>query len=201
MKLNLTPNGEAMVTLVALGEAEDQARERISAVELEARQASTELAEAREALVELEAGSPTAPERKQAETRLSRAEEAAKQPWPQRVEGAQRAAREAHHALQRYAAEHLADLVAEIEETGAAVAEHVNACAEAFIEAVDRRAQVEATLTQVVALTRMMSPNDISRAQSDEARQSVQRFLAGGGEDAPIVRIELPEAPEAVPAA
>jgi hypothetical protein len=201
VNLTLAPVGEAMTTLLALAEAEDNARERIDHVDTEQRQAAIELAEAREALealVQLEAGTPTAQERKQAEMRLTRAEQKAAERWPERRQGAERAARDARHTLQRYAAEHEAELVAEAEERGRDAAGQVDHTGEAFMAACGRRDQAERDLTAIVALIRPMSPGDISRARSDEARQAVQRFLAQGGEDAPTLRVPVAES---VPAA
>lgn len=196
MKLAATvPVGEAMRELLELAQAEEQARSRVDDVERQARSATANAAEAREALIQLEAAGPSPQQRKQAEARLAKAEEAAGQPWRERIDGAQRAARDARHTLVRHAAEHLDDLVAEIEESGRAAAEQVDHAAEAFVAAIDRRMAVERDLIQIVALTRTMGPNDVSRARSDDARQAVRRFIAQGGEDAPTLRIA------AVPAA
>jgi hypothetical protein len=191
VKLQLVPAGEAMATLAALGEAEDQARARIDQVDAQTRAAHTEVNEAREALVQLEAGSPTPSERKQAEARLAKAEQAAAERWPERRQGAERAARESRQTLQLYAAEHLPELVAEVEETGAAAAEQVNACAEAFLEAMKRRDEVERNLTQIVALTRSMQPNDYNRSVADDARRAIRALLANGGEVGPALRVTV----------
>jgi hypothetical protein len=201
VKLALAATGEEMVMLVAFGEAEEQARERVTAVETAARQATADLAEAREALVQLEAGSPTTQERTKAEKALAQAEENAAKPWRERLEGAQRGAREARQSLARFAREHRAALVAEVEERGRDVADQVDHAGEAFIAAINQRMVVERDLTAIVALTRPMQPGDISRARSDEARQAVARFLQLGGEDGPTLRIETPEAIPEVTAA
>jgi hypothetical protein len=196
MRIAVEPRGEAMVKLVRLGQAEEELRARVGQVDVDARRAGAELVAAREALVELErragADGPTAQQRKQAEARLTKAEEAAAAPWTQRHQGAEAAARDGRHALQRHAALHLDELVAEIEENGRAVAEQVDHAAEALLAAIDWRAQVEATLTQVVALTRLMSPGDISRTSTDEVRIAVQGFLGAGGEVGPTVRVTVP---------
>src|SRR5262245_47708850 len=100
MELALQPRGPAMQTLVELAEREQQLRGRIDEVEHAARSAGEELVAAREALIALEAGEPTTPQRKQAEARLAQAAEVAAQPWRERVAGAERAASDAHHAVQ-----------------------------------------------------------------------------------------------------
>jgi hypothetical protein len=73
--------------------------------------------------------------------------------------------------VQLHAATHLGELVAEREEDGRAAAEQVNAAGEAFLAAVQRRAETERALIEIVALTRPMNPNDVSRSRSDEARK------------------------------
>jgi hypothetical protein len=191
VKLQLVPIGEAMATLAALGEAEDQARARIDQVDAQTRAAHTEVNEAREALVQLEAGSPTPGERKQAEARLAKAEQTVAERWPERRQGAERAAREARQALQLYAAEHLPELVAEVEEEGRAVAEQVDHACEAFLAAMKRRDEVERNLTQVVALTRSMQPNDYNRSVADDARRAIRALLANGGEVGPALRVAV----------
>ena len=83
----------------------------------------------------------------------------------------------------------LDELVAELEEDGRAAAEQVNRAAEAFLARVQRRAEVDQALTEIVALTRRMRPGDITRARSDQAAQEVDALLQQGGEAAPALRI------------
>src|SRR4051812_27557564 len=117
-----------MEELVALAGREDELRAKVDEVGRDARRASEELAEAREALIELErhAGAgekSSAQERKAAETRLAKAQQEAAAPWGERLAGAERAAADDRGAIQRHAAEHLDELVAELEESGADAAE------------------------------------------------------------------------------
>jgi hypothetical protein len=97
----------------------------------------------------------------------------------------------------------LDELVAEIEEDGRAAAEMVNAAAERFLEAVERRAQVERELTSVVALTRpTMRPGDVTWPRSDQAAAEVRALLERGGEVGPVLRLREPihgELAEAAP--
>jgi hypothetical protein len=185
MKLALAPVGDAMTTFLALGEAEDVARARIGDVDAQARRAAAELAESREALIQLEAGAPTVQERAAAEKRLARAEQTAGERWPERHAGAERGALDARHALQRFAAEHLDELVNEVEEAGAAAAEQVNHAAGLFLRSLERRDQIERDLISIVALTRMMKPGDTNRSNADDARRAVQTLLQNGGEVGP----------------
>jgi hypothetical protein len=196
MRLAVEPHGAAMFEFVRLGEVEEELLARVDRVGAEARLAAAELAAVREELTELErkagAGGPSAQQRAAVEKRLVRAEEAARQPWAERRAGAERAARDGRQAIQRHAAKHLDELVAEIEEAGVAAAEQVDYAAEAFVAAVERRAQVDRILTEVVALTRPMSPGDITRSGADEAVAAVRTLLERGGEVPPALRITVP---------
>jgi hypothetical protein len=185
-----------MKELVELVQGEDEARARVDEINRQARAATQEVADAREALIQLErqAGGITMAQRRKAEARLSLAEEAAAAPWRERRAGAEHAARDAHHAVQLHAAQHLNELVAELEEDGRAAAEQVDHAAQAFLDAVQRRAEVDRALTETVALTRAMRPGDIARGRSEEATRAVTALLQRGGEAPPAVRIELPVA-------
>ena len=187
MKLALSPVGDAMTELARLDQAEEKARARIAQVSTDERAAYQERDQAREALVQLEAGEPAAQDRAAAEKRLAQAEQATQARWPERRAGAERAAREAHHALVRHATLHLDELVAEVEEAGAAAAEQVDACAKQFLDAVARVHEVERTLTSLVALTRRMQPGEISRSRADQARMAVCALLDAGGEAPPVL--------------
>jgi hypothetical protein len=162
----------------------------------QARAAGAELVEAREALVALEsrtgAGKVLAAERKKAEERLAAAESLYAEPWSEQRRGAERGAADAHAEIARCAAEHLAEIVAVIEEDGRVAAEMVDAAAERFIDAVERRAEVERALTEVVALTRPMRPGDVTWPRSDQAVIEVRALLERGGEAPPTRRIMVP---------
>jgi hypothetical protein len=184
-----------MKELAELVQREAEARARVDEIGREARAAAEEVAAAREALVQLERHARdgvTVAQRAKAEKRLTLAEERAEERWRERRAGAERAAMDAHHAVQLHAAEHLPELVAELEEDGRAAAGQVDAAAQAFLDAVGRRAEIDRALTEVVALTRHMRPGDIARARSHEAAQEVRALLQQGGEAAPVLRVELP---------
>jgi hypothetical protein len=197
MELALEPRSEAMTELVRLSAAEQELQRRVDLVGGETRRATSELAEAREALVELErnagAAGPSVQQRAAAEKRLARAEEAAGQPWRERIAGAEHAVRDARSAVRLHAAQHLDELVDELEQAGAEAAELVDAAAESFVAAVERCEAAERDLIATVALTgRAMTPNDVNRLRSGEAAQAVRQFLAQGGEQAAALRIARP---------
>jgi chromosome segregation ATPase len=195
----LAPCGEAMVELVRLREREREAHTRVDEVGRQAREASAELAAAREQLTEFERKGDGRPvDRRKLEQRLAETEARATEPWRERRAGAERGAQDARTAVARYAAEHLDELVAAIEEDGRAAAQQVDHAAEQFLHAVERRAEVDRQLTGTVALTRRMRPGTVARAKSDEAVREVQRMLERGGEAPPTLRIERPT--ESVPA-
>lgn len=197
----LEPRGPAMTELVRLAEREQELRANVDAIGRAARAAGAELADAREALAELErhaATDPVSPQaRRKTEERLTRAGQEAAAPWPQRRQGAERAAQDGRHAIQRHIALHFGEIVAELEANGAAAAEQVDHAAEAFLAATARRAEAERNLIEVVAATRNMGPNDVSRATSDEAMQALRTFVQRGGEDSPVLRIDPPAPTEA----
>lgn len=188
-----------MRELLALAEREQELRAKVDEVGRDARRASEELAEAREALIELErhAGvgeKSSAQERKAAETRLAKAQQEAGAPWAERLAGAERGAADARHAIQRHAAERLAELVAEVEEAGADAAQQVDAAAQSFLDAVGRVTAIEHDVTAIMAATgRHMRPGDITRLRSDQAANVMRTFLAEGGERGPTLRRDLPE--------
>jgi chromosome segregation ATPase len=197
MELALEPRGDAMTELVRLSAAEQELRRRVEQVDNEARFANAELTAAREQLVELErkagAGGPRAQQRRKVEQRLAEAEQAAAQPWRERIAGAEQAVRDARSAVRQHAAQHLDELVDELEQAGAEAAEFVDAAAESFVAAVERCEAVERDLIATVALTgRAMTPADVSRLRSGEAAQAVRQFLAQGGEHAATLRIARP---------
>jgi hypothetical protein len=192
----IAARGEAMVELVRLAEREAEAQARIGEVGREARAAAQEVQDAREALIELERkpDGVSMAQRRKVEARLALAEEKVAERWPEKRAGAERAARDRRHELQLFAAEHLNELVGELEQDGRDAAEGVDRAAEAFLRAVERRTETERALIEVTALTRAMSPNDVARSRADEARAAVEAMLQGGGEVAPTLRIDVPVA-------
>jgi hypothetical protein len=194
MNVTVEARDEAIAELLRLREREQQANARVDDVSRQAREATGELAAAREALVELErrAGNGvTLKARREAEARLAVAEERAGERWPERRVGAERAVRDAHHAVQLHVAAHLGELVSVFEERGRDAADQVDDAARRFIEAVARRAEVEREVTSLLALVRVSRVGDVARARSDAAAREVTRFLERGGEAPPTVRAEL----------
>jgi hypothetical protein len=191
-----TAQGEAMQELARLAEAETKLRARIDEISRQARAANEELVAARESLVELErqagTGKVSAQARKEAEQRLDKAEQAAAERWAERRAGAERAATDGRHAIQRHVAENFDEIMDELEEIGAAAAEGVNRAAESFLDACTTRIQAEQNLTAVAALARQMRPGDVVFPKSDAARLAVAAMLQAGGEVGPALREREP---------
>ena len=109
MNINaIAPRSDAMVELVALVTRENDARARVDEISREARAATQEAADAREALIQLERGAGgggvTTIARRKAEARLVIAEERVAERWREGRAGAERAAMDARHAIQMHAA-------------------------------------------------------------------------------------------------
>jgi hypothetical protein len=193
MELGLQPQGEAMVDLLDLNRREQEQRARVDEVSAEARRAQEELALARAALIEAERRGDDAEIRAKLERRLAAASKRAQEPWAERLAGAERAAQDARHAVQIHAGAHLSELVAEIEQAGAAAAERVDDAARGFLAAVAACQSAERDLIQIVAATgRRMGPHDVSRLRSGEAANAVTAFLQQGGERAATLRVGVP---------
>jgi hypothetical protein len=187
------PHGEAMVELHELREREHEAEARIDEVGRKARAAVAEREAARERLIEFErAGGGRAADRRKLEQALKTAEARAAEPWGERRRGAERAALDAHHATQLFAAKHRDELVAAIEQRGRDAAEQVDTAAERFLDAVRRRAEVDRELNATLSLVGRLKPGDVARARSDVAAQEVAKFLSRGCEAPPAVRAKLP---------
>jgi hypothetical protein len=183
-----------MRELVTLLAEEDRRRAHVDEVGRAARQATADLADAREALADVErriaAGEAGAQARTKAERRLATAEQGVGVRWPERRQGAERAARDARQAVQVHISRNFDELISELEEAGAAAAEQVDYTAQSFLAAAAQRAAAERNLIEITALVRPMGPNDVARAASDEAVYAVSRFVERGGEVAPALRIE-----------
>jgi predicted NACHT family NTPase len=169
---------------------EHELREHIHTVDAQTRAAGAELTSAREHLIQLEAGSPTAKQRADAERRLAAASEQAGKPWLERRAGAERAAATAHQQAQTYVADNLDAIIDELEENGRAAADQVDQAAGQFLAAVAARAAADQTAHAVLSLGARIQPGDIAGARSDEAAIAVRRLLEQGGEAAPTLRRE-----------
>jgi hypothetical protein len=120
---------------------------------------------------------------------LARARQTEQEPWSERVRAAGLAVQDAEQRIRAHVAENLDKLLAELTENAQAAASRVDETAAAFLAAVDERRRVEQATAQLASLVRPMRPNDIPRARSDAAAVEVGRFVEGGPEVAPILRV------------
>src|SRR5262249_49274112 len=145
--------------------------------ELKRRQRSShqDAAEASRALEQLErrafAGEKvTDAQRRRAEDTLTRAREAEREPWGERVRAAQQAVRDADQVVRAFVAERLDALLVELTEDAERAAAKVNECASDFLIAVDERQTAGQRTAGLWSLVRPMKPNMIPATRSDRAR-------------------------------
>ena len=169
----------------------ERAQDRVHELDAELRSATEARELARAALIQAEREGVAPAQRAKLEKALTEAEARAAERWPERIEGARQAVRDADREVRAFASEHLVELVADLERDGQIAADAVNEAAQAFVQAVERRLAAEAALTSTVSLARRLDPRDYNRSRSDEARAAVMRLLQQGGEVGPVMRIEL----------
>jgi chromosome segregation ATPase len=192
-----------------LVEARERANDRVRELEAEQRLASQTLVAARETLVQFERrGGGRPAERRQLEEALAKAKKAAEEPWSERLEGARRAARDAQHEVQRFVAEHLAELVEAREVDGQAAAERINTAAAEMLAGYQEWSQVATEINGLLALVGPVRPGDVSFTRCEALAREASTLLREGGEQAPVVRHRpgepryglLPAVPEPVSA-
>jgi hypothetical protein len=181
---------ETMAQLVA---QRSRAQNRVREIEAEERAAHAALVPAREALVQFEAAGNGRPaDRQKLEDAFAAARGLALgTPWPERRQGAERAAREAHRHVQLYAGEHLGELVEEIEERGQAAAERLTGHADGVLAEFDERERLAGELSALLALLGQVGPNDVSRSKAEALVAEARRLVENGGERGPTVLRDL----------
>jgi hypothetical protein len=185
--------------LASLAEARDRATARVSDLEAEQRQASVTLATAKEAVAEFHrGGGGDAAEQKRLETALSKAKAEADAPWAERIEGARRAARDAHQPVQVFVAKNLHELVQVRQADGAAAADRINAAATELLAAYGEWNRIATGISGLAALVWTVRPGDVSTTRCEALAKEASRLLQEGGEVAPALRRD-PRTDPAVP--
>jgi chromosome segregation ATPase len=188
---------ETMARLVA---ERDRAAARVRELEADQRQAGETLAQARERLSEFERrGGGKQAERSRLEQALAEAKSAVDEPWPERIEGARRAARDAQAEVQRFAGENLAELVAALEADGQLAADRINAAATEMLVGQQAWEQAAQQIGALLSLLGAVSPSDVSRTRCEQLAQEASRLLREGGETGPVLRRDHPRTPDAEP--
>jgi hypothetical protein len=199
------PRGEAAKELARLVNRRHELDDREAALDSEQRQANEDATRLSAELADLERANAAGEQvsektRREAEASLTKARILAAEPWAERRAGIQAAARDEEHAIQVFVAEHLDELVAELEEDADAAADAVNRACGAVESAYLERQLVEQRLTALVGMVRIPRPGDISRTVAEDVRRAAADLLLAGGEQAPKLRVDprKPRHPEAV---
>ena len=171
--------------LAELGIRHSELVRRIDGIEQERREANQQRDQARHDLVQLERHGGTQAERTKLEKQLADAEATAGQPWPQRVEGARHAARDVDQERQQFIADHLTELVADLETAGQAVAERLTEHAQEVVDAYADRERIAAEISRLAATVGPLWPGDVARSRCEELARVVDAVLLQGGEEPP----------------
>lgn len=197
--------------LTELVERRAAAQARVDELEAEQRRATEAVAEASGLLADLErriiGGEKVTPAtRREAEAALASARVEAGQPWAERLAGARATVRDAHQRLQGFTAEHLDELVGDLEGDGEVAAANLNAAAEALVAAFLERERIAGAISTLVSSVARIHPGDVSYTLAEQAVRAATELIESGGEAAPVLRRD-PREPrhgvldEAVPAA
>jgi chromosome segregation ATPase len=163
--------------------------------ELERQQRST--AEAREAtraqLIEFERRGDGRPAmREKLEAALEDAERKASERWPERLEGARHAARDAQQELQRHVVAHLHELVKSLESDGEAVAARLTEHASGIMREFHERERIAGQIGQLLMLAGVRpSPGDVSGSHAQTLVNAAAELVAAGGERPPTLRPDV----------
>jgi hypothetical protein len=184
---------DAMQQLHALQARAQRLAANVDDVERQQREAQATLRLTSEALAEVERRELTGQavsdsERRKAESALARARGAVEQPWVERRAGAHRAADDAQGDVRRYVAEHLDELVASVEQQGAAAATDMLAACEALVATYERRQAAERQIGQLASHVGRVLPGDVGPATNAERLISEAHALLAAGEPGPTLR-------------
>jgi hypothetical protein len=183
---------DATAELTMLRERQAQARARADGLEQEWRAAAAGAQEASTALAEGERHGLSASKRHGLEERLTSAKARAAEAWPERVEGAKAAVRDADREVRAFVTTHLAELVTDLEAEGRLATEEVNAAAADLIAAQAKREQIASALGAMVTLVQAPAPGDVTYSAAEDAARAAAGLAAAGGEVAPALRRDRP---------
>jgi hypothetical protein len=175
----------ALDQLAELRARRDELGKVIRDCETSSRFASGDVERARETLVRAErerlaGGSAEAVVR--AERALTKARQAANQPWPEKIAGTRAALRDAEVRLARFASENYAPLRDAFNEEAVAAAARVDAALTELVEAHRERELLAGRAAEVFMLVGRVTPSTIPRTRTDIeklARQAEAAIMAG----------------------
>ena len=177
---------DATSELAKLQAARTGARNRVAALEGEARAAGQTLARCREQVAEFERQDDGKPaDRQKLEAQLRAAEGEAAKPWAQRIDGARRRVRDHDRAVADHVRANLLEVVAPLEADGAIHAERITELAHQIVAEVAERDAIAQQIGGLLAMIGRVDPGDVSRSNSEDLVIEARRLITGGGEDAP----------------
>lgn len=125
-----------------------------------------------------------------AEKALTAARLEAGAPWPERIKGAQAAARAARSAAQTFAASNYHLLTDELREDAMAAKQRCDAVLEAVADAYAERARVSQRATALAALVGLREPMLVPESRLGRIVREAEAVMMSGGEVAPLPRRE-----------
>jgi hypothetical protein len=180
-----TTASERMTELV---EQRARANNRIREVENEQREAAEALMAARETVTEFHRTGGRPVDQKRLEGQLATAQGRFDEPWSVRIEGARRAARDAHELVQSFVAEHLDELLLSCGPAGEAAAERISNAAAELLAGFSDWSQAAQEMSALLSLVGQTQPGDVSASRCDAVAREVSRLIQEGGEVPPVVR-------------
>jgi hypothetical protein len=178
----------AAEALARLSEKRDRAIGRVDELEGEARTAGQAAVEASAALAEAERRGVKAAERRELEEALFAARVKASEPWPERIEGARAAVRDAEREVQKFRAAHLSELVEALEEDGRIAVATLNATAEAMVTAFIERERIAHEISVMAGSVGRIHPGDVSFTHAEALVREARALVDAGGEAPPVLR-------------
>jgi hypothetical protein len=150
---------------------------------------------ARSALIEFERkGGGRRTERSELEQALADAEAHASERWPERIEGARAAVRDAHAVVAGFVGEHLDELVTNRERDGEVVASKLTELAEAILAVYVERERVAQEISALVSTVTHVNPGTVTFTRAEALANEARKLIERGGEAPPVLRRErLPQ--------
>ena len=184
----------ANAELAKLQTQRSRAASRIAGLESQWRDAVEASRLASGALTELERNGGSATSCHAAEEKLADAKQLAGEPWAERISGAKAAARDVDRRYREHIAEHLGELLDELEADRRVAAERVNAAAADLNSAHVAWQNAATEISATIALVGQLSTADVrrSRPEADEAARAAIALVGVGGERGPQLDRQRP---------
>jgi hypothetical protein len=165
--------------------------DHLAQVEAGSRDAVGDLMAARQELGRLEAdaivGTVSPKDRSQVERALDKAQARRDEPWPERLEGARAALRDADRNVAEFAAANVDALIANAEQQVEPHVARVNALAVELDQAIVEASQAALLIGQMLTLAGIQArPNAVAPMRTDALRITLDEFTTAGGQP-PVV--------------